>query len=1360
MTRLGEALTQISLSSGQGYEWPPKSDPDRSPYPGLESYQEEDAAVFCGRDDEIRAVLEHLHARRVQWGQSLLMVVGSRGAGKSSLLRAGVIPRLKRLAKQWIVLPPFRPHPDPCGALAAALSQCGVRGDWDTVRQRLLHADSSNDLHGTWQRMAQELQEHASAPNARILIAIDQGEELVFEASDKISAGLNHEEAHRFFRWLKPALASDLPFQALITIASDCQMRLRQSSGLGELMSVFALPRLPLERVADIIRIPAQRANFAVEEALLSKAQRDLNDEKALPLLGFVLRQLHARNLGKQKLSLMDYQAMGTADTSPLDQVVSQSAEEVLKSMRDQDQGFEATMSALRSAFLRLVRVDPEDGFRRRPALLEGLPPAAHDTLRRLAKARLVTIDGEGATERVDVAHEALLHHWPTLTGWLQEQREFLVGLDMLKAQLRLWRDSPPPDKEDALLENLQLGRASKWLRDRPEDFDQDLCSFVKESADRADRIAAEDRRKDEERRQQELENQKQKRRKQRQLAMAGWGLALVGVAGVVITTWLWQRSQRAETAQFTSLHLAKLDTDPLQSVVDGLAALNRQGLRGGAAIELAASLQRALSGLLAHSPAIPAHQQGVTTLAMLSDNEWISGGADGRVRRWRHGSTSNVEAVSAAGSGGRGAVTSLLVLPNGDWISGSDDGSLMRWRQGVPEGHLQRPDSGAVVSLLALPSGDWVSGSARGTLVIWRGDRPLRAPIESRQGRIWTMAAAPAGGWASGGGDGTVRKWQADGTPSGPAIRTGQGAIFSLLFRSSGDLVSGGANGRLQIRTADGRLTAEMRNVDDSSVWGLAELGNGDLLSAGRSGTLQQWRGSMPVGQPLKTGHRGEWSLVNSPDRRNVVSFGVTRQDDSLRLWQLGGAASNRVPLPGGSLWSVALDRRGEIVSGWRDGRLRRGLKGPAWGTVSGEGIWKLERLSGGELLSIGSEGGLRRWSASAVDGRRRPGSSSELGQMIEHQAGDLLSVREHRGGWLVGDRQGRVWFWPGGKPAARPLLTGGAPIYSLLSLPDGWLSGLSDGRLLIVQGRQLSYRDSGQARVLSLAALPDGEWLSGGGDGTLLRWRGGQPVGSSFPTGQTAVWGLLALDNGDLLSVGEEGLSSTVRLFSPRWVAQSACAQLVNQPVLRKPDGPAAREARHLCEKLNLRPGVVYGSLPTHDLLQADTASRHTENPVITLPSGDRLRWDSRRLNRVDAGSLEAWFTLLPRLESGSAPAAKPLRARLNCRRGFWVSLPERRMGRPDSPALASLFDRICARLNVLPPHGDSAREGEAFVYDPPVNVRIRPNESILCEVKQRREIHTFTNDAARLWLRTDACGSEPVASLGYMLRALVRF
>jgi len=114
--------------------------------------------------------------------------------------------------------------------------------------------------------------------------------------------------------------------------------------------------------------------------------------------------------------------------------------------------------------------------------------------------------------------------------------------------------------------------------------------------------------------------------------------------------------------------------------------------------------------------------------------------------------------------------------------------------------------------------------------------------------------------------------------------------------------------------------------------------------------------------------------------------------------------------------------------------------------------------------------------------------------GDLIEHGSSTLLSIREHRAGWLVGDLHGRLWHWPHGRPATRPLLTGGSPLFSLLSLPDGWVSGWGDGRLRVQRRGRLETLDSGQPQVLSLAMLSDGEWLRGGSDGSLQRWRNGR--------------------------------------------------------------------------------------------------------------------------------------------------------------------------------------------------------------------------------------------------------------------------
>jgi len=106
LEQLARELTRIALDAQGGFSW----DAARPPYPGLLAFQEQDAAIYFGRDDDIRRLIERLNARRAQGGTKLIAVLGASGSGKSSLLRAGVIPRIKRDPRNWIALPPMRPQ--------------------------------------------------------------------------------------------------------------------------------------------------------------------------------------------------------------------------------------------------------------------------------------------------------------------------------------------------------------------------------------------------------------------------------------------------------------------------------------------------------------------------------------------------------------------------------------------------------------------------------------------------------------------------------------------------------------------------------------------------------------------------------------------------------------------------------------------------------------------------------------------------------------------------------------------------------------------------------------------------------------------------------------------------------------------------------------------------------------------------------------------------------------------------------------------------------------------------------------------------------------------------------------------------
>jgi hypothetical protein len=191
LEQLSSQLTQIALDAQGGFTW----DASRPPYPGLLAFQEEDAALYFGRDDDIRRLIERLNARRAQGGTKLIALLGASGSGKSSLLRAGVIPRLKRAGRNWIVLPPMRPQACPVDELARSLTvACGGDADWRKLREEL----SDDNLALTLGDIANDLRMQAAANEAQILLPIDQAEEL-FGAADP-------DQAQRFFEILKRGL--------------------------------------------------------------------------------------------------------------------------------------------------------------------------------------------------------------------------------------------------------------------------------------------------------------------------------------------------------------------------------------------------------------------------------------------------------------------------------------------------------------------------------------------------------------------------------------------------------------------------------------------------------------------------------------------------------------------------------------------------------------------------------------------------------------------------------------------------------------------------------------------------------------------------------------------------------------------------------------------------------------------------------------------------------------------------------------------------------------------------------------------------------------------------------------------------
>jgi hypothetical protein len=315
LEQLSGELTRIALDAQGGFGW----DASRPPYPGLLAFQEEDAALYFGRDDDIRRLIERLNARRSQGGTKLIALLGASGSGKSSLLRAGVIPRLKRAGRNWVVLPPMRPQVRPVDEMARSLAvACGGDMDWRKLREDL----NGDNLALTLSDIANDLRINAGANEAQILLPIDQSEEL-FGAADP-------DQALRFFEILNVAMANDLPFIAVMALRSDYLGLLQSAERLTARFEEFSLGPMPLARIPQIIEGPARVAGLNIDEAFVHQAARDAQTEDALPLLAFALRELYDRAADDNYLSLDEYNALGDPKEglTPLENAVRKAAEE------------------------------------------------------------------------------------------------------------------------------------------------------------------------------------------------------------------------------------------------------------------------------------------------------------------------------------------------------------------------------------------------------------------------------------------------------------------------------------------------------------------------------------------------------------------------------------------------------------------------------------------------------------------------------------------------------------------------------------------------------------------------------------------------------------------------------------------------------------------------------------------------------------------------------------------------------------------------------------------------------------------------------------------------------------------------
>ena len=446
---------------------------DESPYPGLHAFQESDASRFFGRGADVASMVARLR------DQPLVGVVGPSGVGKSSFIRAGVVPALKASGEAWEIMI-VRPGRHPLAALASQLDQLEQGDSSDSGAWLGPDADGAAKLRAEPGVFGARLRARARRMRSQILLFVDQHEELytlVHDAGERLA-----------FTACLVGAADDPagPLRVAVAMRSDFLDRAAEDRRFVEELArglVFLQPpdRAGLE---EALVQPLDMLGYGFEPGVVASMLDTLGATPGpLPLLQFTAAKLwEHRDRARQVLTRESYLAMGGVAGA-----LATHADEVLARFAAPDQ------KVVRAIFLRLVTPERTRAIVDVTELREtGDGERVDRVLGALVASRLVVVhtrgEGDGAPA-VELVHESLVKSWPTLQRWLDESHEDAAFVAQLRTAAKQWDQKGRA--EGLLWRNEAMEEARLWRARYPRELparEQDFLDAVLELGDRASR--------------------------------------------------------------------------------------------------------------------------------------------------------------------------------------------------------------------------------------------------------------------------------------------------------------------------------------------------------------------------------------------------------------------------------------------------------------------------------------------------------------------------------------------------------------------------------------------------------------------------------------------------------------------------------------------------------------------------------------------------------------------------------------------------------------------------------------------------------------------------------------------------------
>jgi WD40 repeat protein/energy-coupling factor transporter ATP-binding protein EcfA2 len=1105
-----------------GPERPIEPRNDVCPYRGLQTFDEEHTEFFFGRDADIQRLVEKLKTTR------FLAVIGPSGSGKSSLVRAGVIPALKKgglpESDTW-KFRVFTPGAHPLTSLAANLLRLYPQEAMSKTLDQM--NTDERTLH-----LAVSLALAEKPATERVVWVIDQFEEVFTLCQD--SREREQFIANLLYAASIPAGRSVVALSLRADFYPKCAAYPELSARIAA--QQFLVSPMSADGLRQAIEEPAWHTGLEFEQGLVETILDDVeNQPGALPLLEHALLELWERRRGLM-LTLEAYRESGGVEGA-----IAKRADTIYASFTAEQQ------EIARRIMLRLTQPGEGTEDTRRRATMSELITRSDESkevesvVRTMTDARLLMIDtDEQSNEQItDVSHEALIRSWPKLRKWIEEDR---AGLRILRRLTEAAREWQAHKDESLLYRGARLAQAVEW-RERNE---MALNPLEREFLDAS--LAA----------QQLVE----RRRKRAIIGLAAGLIIAVALAALAVVQWRRadEQAKIALSRQLVAQSLAFMENQPDLGLLLGIEANRVSDSYEARSILLVDMQYREYLEALLHGPTSDVHKVVFSPDGKLLAAASGTKGRDNSVRLWdvasgqlirealiAHPGTVQCVAFSSDGKilassdssgliilwdvptlqpigqplkGHRGFVPSLAFSPDNKILaSGSAPGGYLDmageiylWDVATHEriGQSLRGHTTFVRSLAFSPDGKTLaSGNGKAvplgveaSIILWdvAAQRPLGSPLEGHEDEILSLAFSPDGRvLASGSADRTVRLWDVAARKpldnfdllNSDLLEPHKSAVLDLQFTRDGKtLISADAGSddvgthilmrTIEVSTVNNKLTLSKSNPTKSAAVYFRQV-----PSIAFSPETFKWA----AGGCRKTGAGGECI------------------EGEVSIWNM----SSRLPI--GQLVTESFDKSADAVAFSPDGKV-----------LASGGCGKIANVDMDERCQSGE---VRLWDAAT---RQLVGRIAETPHAVTSLAyspdGKILAT----GSCANLDpeetaqqcRQGEIRLW---NPDTRqlnfqPLVGHNAFVVMLAFSPDGKTLASSDGDKIILwdtgTGQMLGEITTGHQyasypvfRLAGIAFSPDGKTLASSGCGKIEdRGTSGSAPGKFCIEGEIRFW------------------------------------------------------------------------------------------------------------------------------------------------------------------------------------------------------------------------------------------------------------